>query len=396
MPSITGTVTNANGELATFNILDTIRQFAGGFGAIGTIVYTGTGNGTVSNITSTANAPTETWTLTCISESSDGGVFSVEGSVSGVYSEDATVGVPYNNGTISFTINDGAIDFQNGDTIEIPVTEGIMSQQGIEWEILRWNSSPLDDGGANFQQLIMKGKGFTSDEEIYVGMYLYQSVANDYYNIAVATMRGYLSTASFNGQPGISPICTACGHNITITYWLSINPQRVNCVMKVGTPVYEYFTVGKFFPYAFPSQYPQPLMVGATLAGTPATRYSSTASTHTWGIKGNLSQFRTFLNSGTWNQSYCFPYSVASDEAMLYNAMRPAGTSTANYTYPILPIEIYTLSPTNIYGRLDGLYWITGFDNVTENTVTVDGKNFVVFQDIFRTGFGDYFAMELD
>jgi len=396
MPSITGTVTNANGELATFNMLNTIRQFAGGFGTIGTIVYTGTGNGYVDNITSTANAPTETWTLTCISESSDGGVFSVEGSVSGVYSEDATVGVPYDNGTISFTIFDSSVDFQIGDTIEIPVTEGLMSQQGIEWEILRFsNAFPVVT--ANAWQLIMKGKGFTSDEEIYVGIYLYQSVANDYYNFTVATMRGFLPDASFTTQPGISNRSSVCGHNVTITYWLSVNAQRVNCVMKVGTPVYEMFSIGKFFPYAFPSQYPQPLMVAGTLAGTSAAvRYSDTSSAHTWGIKGNLSQFRTFLNDGTWNQSYCFPYSVASDEAMLYNAMRPAGTSTATYTYPILPIEIYTLSPTNIYGRLDGLYWITGFDNVAENTVTVDGRDFVIFQDVFRTGFGDYFAMELD
>jgi len=114
----------------------------------------------------------------------------------------------------------------------------------------------------------------------------------------------------------------------------------------------------RFFPYAFPSQYPQPLMVAGTLAGASvATRYSSTDAAHTWGIKGNLSQFRTFLNDGTWNQSLLFPYNAPTSEAMLFNAMRPAGAGTATYTYPILPIEIYTTtpSPTNIYGRLDGL-----------------------------------------
>jgi hypothetical protein len=167
--------------------------------------------------------------------------------------------------------------------------------------------------------------------------------------------------------------------------------------MKVGTPVYEMFSLGKFFPYAFPSQYPQPLMVAGTLAGASiATRYSSTDAAHTWGIKGNLSQFRTLLNNGVWNQSSLFPYNAPTNEAMLFNAMRPAGAGTATYTYPILPIEIFTTSPTNIYGRLDGFYWITGFDNVTENTVTVDSRDFVVFQDVFRTGLGDYFAMELD
>jgi hypothetical protein len=395
MPYKIGTVTNANGQLAHFNMLKTIRDFAGGYGDIGTIVKTGTGNGTVTNVDSTVNAPTETWTLTCISTATNGGVFSVEGSVSGTYSVNATVGVPYSNDRISFTINDGTTDFALGDEFTIPVTQNELSQLGIEWEILRFSNAFIGNT-ANVWQLIMKGKGFTSDEEIFVGMYIYESVASDYYNFTVATMRGFLPLESFVNQPGISPRSTACAHNISIAYWLSVNEQRVNCVMKVGTPVYEMFSVGKFFPYAFPSQYPQPLMVCGTIAGTSTLRFSDTSAAHTVGLKGNLSQFRTFLNDGTWNQSLCFPYSLPTAEAMLYNGMRPAGAGTATYTYPLLPIEIYTLTPSNVYGRLDGFFWITGFDNVTENTVTISGKTFVIFQDVFRNGFGDYYAMELN
>jgi len=225
MPTITGTVTNANGELATFNMLKLIRDFAGGFGTIGTVTYTGTGNGTITNIESTATAPTETWTVTCITQATNGGVFSVTGSVSGASLTDATVGTPYSNGIISFTINDGATDFETGDSFEIPVTEGILSQQGIEWEILRFNNT-MPVATVPAWQLIMKGKGFSSDEEIFVGMYLYQSVANDYYNFSVATMRGYVDANAFNTQPGISNRCSVCGHNINITYWLSVNDSK--------------------------------------------------------------------------------------------------------------------------------------------------------------------------
>jgi hypothetical protein len=49
----------------------------------------------------------------------------------------------------------------------------------------------------------------------------------------------------------------------------------------------------------------------------------------------------------------------------------------------------------NIYGALDGIYHITGFDNVVENTLVIDGKNYVVIQDVGRTSFGDYIALEL-
>jgi hypothetical protein len=350
----------------------------------------------VSNITSTANAPTETWTLTCISESSDGGVFSVEGSVSGVYSEEATVGVPYDNGTISFTINDGNTDFEFGDTIEIPVTQGVLSQQGIEWEILRFDDThPVST--VNAWQLIMKGKGFTSDEEIYVGMYLYQSVGSDYYNFTVATMRGFLESASFVTQPGISPRCSVCGHNISITYWLSVNAQRINCVMKVGTPVYEMFSIGKFFPYAFPSDYAQPLIaIGMMEGSSAAIRYSDTTTNHSMGLRGNSGMLQMFRQDGSWVKALCSPWSFASNNIKLATQIKPAGTSTANYVYPIIPIELYQTSPSNIYGKIDGFYWITGFDNITENTVSVGGRNFVIIQDAFRTDFDDYFAMELN
>lgn len=47
-------------------------------------------------------------------------------------------------------------------------------------------------------------------------------------------------------------------------------------------------------------------------------------------------------------------------------------------------------------GELDGVYYVPGFDNAVENTVTIDGKQHVVFQDVARTGFNDYYALRMD
>jgi hypothetical protein len=63
-----------------------------------------------------------TYTLTCTAESADAGTFSVL-DPNGIYLADATVGVAY-SGPISFTIADGAEDFDIGDTFTIAVTEG--------------------------------------------------------------------------------------------------------------------------------------------------------------------------------------------------------------------------------------------------------------------------------
>lgn len=84
---------------------------------VSTPVKTGTGNGTMSAVTSDASAPVETWTVTCTAAAANGGTFSVVGSVSGAKAS-ATVGVAYDNGLVGFTINDGATDFIVGDKFE--------------------------------------------------------------------------------------------------------------------------------------------------------------------------------------------------------------------------------------------------------------------------------------
>lgn len=81
---------------------------------------TGTGNGTLTGISTGPNAVNENWTITCKTAATDGGVFSVVGSVSGAKA-DATVGSPYNNTFIAFTINDGTVDFVVGDKFVVAV-----------------------------------------------------------------------------------------------------------------------------------------------------------------------------------------------------------------------------------------------------------------------------------
>jgi len=45
---------------------------------------------------------------------------------------------------------------------------------------------------------------------------------------------------------------------------------------------------------------------------------------------------------------------------------------------------------------LDGISYISGFNNAVENTLTVEGTDYIVIQDAGRNGFIDYYAMRLD
>src|SRR5690606_14680768 len=196
MPHKIGFVDNSNGQLAHYNMLALLRHFCGGFGDIGVITQTGTGNGTLSGVEASPASITETWTLTCTAAATNGGTFSVVGTVSGAKA-DATVGVPYDNGLIKFTINDGSTDFAVGKTFSIPVTQGAASAAGMAWEVLRYDTVSTN------RQLILKGHGYTGAEEIFLGWRTYHDVGADYYNLLAGVFTGYVAGNTFDTQPGV-------------------------------------------------------------------------------------------------------------------------------------------------------------------------------------------------
>lgn len=248
------------------------------------------------------------------------------------------------------------------------------------WQVIRYDTTAAN------RELILKGKGFTGSEEIYVGVRTYQDANADYYNLCVATFTGYVAGNTFDTQPGVR-LSGVPAHNQRIDYWLSVNPQRIICCMKVGTPVYEHFYIGKFIPYARPSQYPYPMICGGMLNGAATTRFSET--THSMPYKGytNSSNARNLymrFNTGVYLQPESHPW----------NNNFLAGASQLRDTYDYYPLLAVILSDGNgIYGELDGIRFISGFNNVVENTC---GDDWVVLQDVSRTGFTDYIAFKLD
>lgn len=268
-----------------------------------------------------------------------------------------------------------------------------------------WTALRDDRSTANWE-LILQGQGLSGSEQIFIGFKTYQDSTSDYYNFSVATFTGFVSGNSFETQPGYSNSLGVCAHNLSIGYWMIANGQRVAGALKVGTPVYESFYLGKFFPYATPSQYPYPVAAIGMLGSASATRYSDT--THSMGYKGNRANLRMRGVAGTYVQPNAFPW-TGTDQA---SNRRDTGGQ-----YPLRPIQLFDAS--NIYGELDGIYQVTGFNNVVENMIQIGGTPvtdntswtsaqrasaivaaggtpYIVIQDVHRTGFADYFAMKLD
>lgn len=248
------------------------------------------------------------------------------------------------------------------------------------WVTLRYKT---DDPASH--ELILKGEGLSGDKEIFIGFRTYESVPADYYNLSVAGFTGYAAGNTWATQPGFTESGVPA-HNQRVDYWLQVNAQRINIGLKVGTPVYTSGGAGLFLPYATPGQYPYPLYVAGMLNGAEAKRYSDTAMTMAW--KGNRPNLRIRFMDGTWKQPLTYPWNNA------YLAGANNQLRDTNNQYPVMPVVLCEATP-NIFGELDGIGYVSNFNNTVESTVGVGGTDWVCLQDVGRTSFNDYFAMRV-
>lgn len=286
----------------------------------------------------------------------------------------------YETGTVTDSSGSFALAHQNLlEQIEAQVTSEVFMGAGQAWTTLRYVAT-------GDHELILQGPGLAGTEEIYVGIKLYHSVDSDYYNCKVAVFTGYVSGNTFETQPGASGMLGVPLHNQSITYWLVANGQRIALAGKVGTPVYESFYIGKFLQYATPSQYPYPVVAAGMLNSASATRFSDTA--HSMPYRGARSNMQMRFVDGSWKQPEIWPW---NNTRLTSN---PKLRECPTDHYPLLPLTLSDSTP-NIYGELDGIFHVSGFNNAVENTITIGADTYLVVQDVWRTAHETYYAMKL-
>ena len=308
------------------------------------------------------------------------------------------------------------------------------------WTTLRYDTSIPE------RELILRSTGTTGDEEITVGFKTYQSVAADYYNLLAATMTGYVPAAPFETQPGIKTSGVPC-HNQAVSYFLTANPRRITGAMKVGSPIYAHLYVGKMLPYARPKEYPSPLVVAGHFDGREAKRYSDLHWCPYKGVRGSgdagYNDGNLFLRdqAGTWRKVQISPFGNGAYGANGYNALAgdPVGAAgagsrclvPAGTLHQPQPLELYDMrqgaydntvgayaTSGNLYGTLDGVSMVSGYNNASENVLQLEGsalvdqtgmsvrqavdairgvggRAFVVLQDGARVTWRDFVAVEM-
>jgi hypothetical protein len=230
--------------------------------------------------------------------------------------------------------------------------------------------------------------------EIYFGIRTYRDVGLDVYNWKINTFTGFITSNTFDTQPGrVSYNIGIPMWNTSIPYIFVANGQRVILRANIQNN-YQTSYLGKFLPYASPSQWPYPIISAGMLTTDALTRYDNT--TYTAWFKGARNNFAMRFTDGSYRTPQMFPFQGA-------NTLRNTKSVSTNdeITEPgfwglhSLVISENTGGFVNNYGELDGIYFISGFSNAVENTIVISGVTYEVIRDVVKTGLKDFIALRL-
>lgn len=262
----------------------------------------------------------------------------------------------------------------------------------------------------------LQGPGLSTTEQIFVGFQAVNDVPNDIYGLQIAGAQGFSAGNGFAAQVGGSPTSYVAVWNSPMTYWIVGNGQRFVVVVKVST-TYHAMYCGKILPYGTPTQYPYPLFIGGEAATN--LRWSDTSvgfrhfvdpgsasSAANGGVNlcfpdGSWQFFQNFINS-SGNDSLStqgrtvWPYAGSSNNGTEVDSRLREMRDNIDGSYTLLPLILHSEAPSRqVFGELDGCFYVSGFGNAAENIVTIGGVDHLVVQNIHRTNRWNYWALKL-
>ena len=377
------------------DLLNQLDTYLTGQGMCLSPLFTGAGNGLISNLQGGAASLAENITITFTASNA----FNVAGSVSGAIGA-GTVGTAFASSKLNFLITAGSIPFAAGDTFTFSTT-------------VPWTSERRVAGS----EMIWKAPGNGNTEQIFVGAKTFSNSGADYYNwrlggfVAFDAALDFFHQAGYPGGPGQanpSPVLNLW--NQGINYWFVANGRRVVIVAKISS-VYMMAYLGLLSSYVSPGAFPYPLVVGGSMAwsGEPGP----TDTRWRWSYTGpEMSNFPFSYNSVL---SYFYQSQVLLrlptgnwDGFSHYNGNNQPWGRVWPYTlgptnlgknldggYALFPIVYHDIVPNNVYGEPEGVDCVTGVQNAAENTITIGSSIYLVVQNVFRNTSIDYCAVKL-
>ncbi len=382
-------------------------HYAAGKAVPGSVVYVGTGNGTIDDIDGGISAPTETWTITF----TDATNFTVSGSVSGAQSAGST-GSNYTTtgdaltSLISFRIEVGGTPFVVSDAWTIPVVIGPLAGAAAERHVID-RYSPFTTAGGGFNAIFDESTAGTSgalvwhgtgsgSEAWYSGISMQEVPASQQWNFKLRGYKGFSPTANWNNQNDPSEVVFTALWNNDMEYWFVVNARRIVAVWDVSATMHSCY-LGAILPFASPNEYQYPMWVAGDREIIVAWNDQNASHHHgIWFAAADNSWLQD--TGGAWIDAAGFDLvNWPAAENWLNNMENmPSGDNQ------LLPISLYnpevdTSNPLSnqAWGVADGCYFVTGFNITPQTLLSIGGTDYLVVNDVFRLQRDNFWALRL-
>ena len=272
--------------------------------------------------------------------------------------------------------------------IEFVTTDATLVAASQNWAVM-WQGAASTDG------VVLKGPGISTVEEIYVGF------KRSGLCFALRGYMGYVDGGEFSQPLACKYVYTPYWDD-TMDYWIFANGQRIIVTARVNT-TYQHFYIGKFNPYAPPTQYTMPMLI----SGEYGAEISYTSPS-----VGFLC-FTDFYN--TWargpSNTWCPVDGDGSRVAAMSMNMWPTWdgerlsgkfynhTTLADGTYVLYPYILVAdvgADMQGVFGEIDGIYCLPYPDMTDESIISVDGVDYIVFHDGTNLYTSRTFAIRMD
>lgn len=259
---------------------------------------------------------------------------------------------------------------------------------------------------------LLQGQGLAGTDEIYIGAIMSESILSPFFNWVLAGMTAYEPTAKFSEQPGQNTEYPRyVSNDNTMQFWLTGNGRYVHLTTKISTD-YTGMYMGLLLPYSQPPEYPYPLIIAGGSGGP--VHYTSVSDNHRMFsdpgpgacfLKGPGGEWLEVINiSGVTRQDDRGIWPWFSGSSNWYQRLNKIsdGIDGTYVLYPALLLEVNQVAnplaefSPNAYGEMQDVFCVSGSNNSAENIIVVDGVNYIVFQNIFRTLFADFYAVRLE
>lgn len=287
---------------------------------------------------------------------------------------------------------------------------------GNDWIYLRRENSKKSDGtdafsGLFLQECVIKNSGLSYKEFHCVGIREYQYIAGNAWNWNLNFYKEWVpanesatcpwnSNSSFTGKSSYDATWNNFSvHNSVafkddvIKYWFIVNKRRIIVIARLANSSYMSCYLGGIRRLCAPSNYLYPQMIEG-------------------GLQGNIS-FNSTSIYGVGHASNVYWQSISPD-GLCINGDTPnkhepgqsllaTGNIGKDKNDRILIFPEYIIQDQNLgeiykrnLGEIDGLYLCPSSNVASEDIVSIDGTNYLVFQNVHRLTYLDYSVVRLD